>query len=109
MLKLSIPLAGALLCIYGLVQAQTPVDLALAQPGSTVPPVIYRSVFPATAATQGGVETAATGWAKANAEVGQFTRGHRDILQAEAASDVGQPSTAGSAGHAHPPGHQERP
>ncbi len=50
-------------------------------PWATVPAVLYRSVF---VDTPTGVETEEVDWKKANAEVGQFKRGHVDILQWEA-------------------------
>jgi hypothetical protein len=58
---------------------------ALAQPKVTdstaaVPPVVYQSVFNQSPV---GVETKSVDWKKANAEVGQFRRGHVDILKWE--------------------------
>ncbi len=50
-------------------------------PRASVPAVLYRSVF---VDTPTGVETEEVDWKKANAEVGQFKRGHADILQWEA-------------------------
>lgn len=50
-------------------------------PTAPVPAVLYRSVF---VDTPTGVETEELDWKKANAEVGQFKRGHVDILQWEA-------------------------
>lgn len=47
-----------------------------------VPPVLYRSVF---IDTPTGVETEESDWKRANADVGQFKRGHMDILQWESA------------------------
>ncbi len=49
-------------------------------PAAPVPAVLYRSVF---VDTPTGVETEEADWKKANAEVGQFRRGHVDILQWE--------------------------
>ena len=49
-------------------------------PTASVPAVLYRSVF---VDTPKGVETEEAEWKKANAEVGQFKRGHVDILQWE--------------------------
>ena len=49
-------------------------------PGASVPPVIYQSVFNQSPK---GVETKSVDWKKANAEVGQFKRGHVDILKWE--------------------------
>lgn len=54
----------------------------VADPATPVPAVVYRSVF---ADTSQGVETGTVPWRAANAEVGQFTRGHMDILKWEAA------------------------
>ncbi|HQX59058.1 MAG TPA: hypothetical protein PLJ46_20210 [Burkholderiaceae bacterium] len=51
-------------------------------PASPVPTVSYRSVF---TDTPKGVETGTLEWKAANAEVGQFARGHMDILKWEAA------------------------
>lgn len=47
-------------------------------PGASVPPVVYQSVFNQSPT---GVETKSVDWKKANAEVGQFKRGHVDILK----------------------------
>lgn len=65
-------------------QTSAPVSpsAAWADPSAQVPPVVYRSVF---ADTPTGVETQSTDWKKANAEVGQFKRGHIDILKWEEA------------------------
>jgi len=51
-------------------------------PAAPVPPVVYQSVF---ADTPKGVETQTADWKRANAEVGQFKRGHIDILKWEEA------------------------
>lgn len=70
----------------------------LAQPtdaNAAVPPVVYQSVF---ADAPQGVETSSVDWKKANAEVGQFTRGHVDILKWEAS----QPPAAGAQKSAPP-------
>lgn len=45
-----------------------------------VSPVVYQSVF---ADTPTGVEVKTIDWKKANADVGQFSRGHVDILKWE--------------------------
>lgn len=50
-------------------------------PAAPVPALQYRSVF---ADTPTGVETQEADWKKSNAEVGQFRRGHIDILRWEA-------------------------
>ena len=55
-------------------------DQAVIDPAAPVPAVLYRSVFVDTPA---GVETEESDWKRANAEVGQFKRGHVDILQWE--------------------------
>lgn len=51
-----------------------------ANPDAAVPRVAYRSVF---ADTPTGVETETVDWKKANADVGQFRRGHADLLKWE--------------------------
>lgn len=51
-----------------------------ADPAAPVPRMEYRSVFQDTPA---GVETATEDWKKANAAVGQFPRGHADLLKWE--------------------------
>ena len=53
---------------------------AVTDPGASVPPVVYQSVFNQSPI---GVETKSVDWKKANAEVGQFKRGHLDILKWE--------------------------
>jgi len=58
---------------------------AVVNPSIFVPAVPYRSVFKDTPA---GVETDEADWKKANAEVGQFQRGHIDILQWESTRKV---------------------
>jgi hypothetical protein len=52
-----------------------------ADASAAVTPVVYQSVF---ANTPIGVEMTSIDWKKANADVGQFTRGHADILKWEA-------------------------
>jgi hypothetical protein len=73
-------LSAALACAPSLVLAQGTVTA----PGTSVPPVVYQSVF---SDTPTGVEKSALDWTKANAEVGQFKRGHVDILKWEEAQD----------------------
>lgn len=63
---------------------------SVADATSPVPAVQYRSVF---ADTPTGVEQESVDWKKANAEVGQFRRGHVDILKWEAQ----QPAAPGDA------------
>lgn len=70
-------LCGALACLPVAADAQPPTD-----PAAPVPSVQYRSVFKDTPM---GVETETLDWKAANAQVGQFLRGHIDILKWEAA------------------------
>lgn len=60
-------------------------ELAVVDPALAVPAVLYRSVF---ADTPTGVETEEVDWGKANADVGQFKRGHVDILKWEDRNEV---------------------
>ena len=53
---------------------------AVTDASASVPPVVYQSVFNQSPT---GVETKSVDWKKANAEVGQFKRGHVDILKWE--------------------------
>ncbi len=53
---------------------------AAVDPASPVPAVLYRSVFTDTPV---GVETGEVDWRRANDDVGQFRRGHVDILKWE--------------------------
>ena len=57
----------------------------IANPSAFAPAARYRSVFKDTPA---GVETDEADWKKANAEVGQFQRGHIDILRWESSQKV---------------------
>lgn len=68
--------ASALLCAAA--WAQSPAD-----PSVPVPAVAYQSVFTSTPT---GVETQSIDWKRANAEVGQFRRGHADVLKWEQAA-----------------------
>lgn len=61
--------------------AQSPPTPSVTDAAAPVPPVSYRSVF---AGTPTGVAPADADWRKANAEVGEFRRGHVDILKWEA-------------------------
>lgn len=49
-------------------------------PATPVPAALYRSVF---ADLPAGVEQATGNWKKSNADVGQFKRGHADLLKWE--------------------------
>jgi hypothetical protein len=65
---------------------------AMAQPKVTdssaaVPSVVYQSVFNQSPV---GVETKSLDWKKANEEVGQFKRGHVDILKWEESQPKGK-------------------
>jgi hypothetical protein len=62
----------------------------VADPEAPVPTTPYRS---ALAGLPVGVETGSTGWSRANAEVGQFPRGHADILKWEA-QQAAQPTAS---------------
>ena len=64
------------------VPATVPATASVTDPAAAVPPVVYQSVF---AGTPTGVEMESADWKKANAEVGQFKRGHVDILKWEEA------------------------
>jgi hypothetical protein len=62
---------------------------AASDPNAAVPPVVYQSVFEGAAK---GVETRTIDWKRANAEVGQFRRGHVDILKWEEANPSVKPA-----------------
>lgn len=70
----------SLLPLGTLAQAVAP-GAEAADPTAFVPPAAYRSVF---ADTPTGVESAAVPWRKANDDVGQFQRGHMDVIKWEA-------------------------
>ena len=57
---------------------------SVTDPAAKVPPVVYQSVF---AGVPAGVEMTSADWKKANAEVGQFKRGHVDILKWDEANE----------------------
>jgi hypothetical protein len=115
---ISLCAATALIMWAGYAQAQTPSRWGLPDPAPTeratnaqsaVPAQLYRSVF---ADLPKGVENVQDDWAKANAEVGQFRRGHIDLLkwEDEQARQPSAPAAAGptpntpaqpSAGHSH--------
>ncbi len=85
-MKTSLICFGLAACLPFAVIAQPQV----VDPASPVPAVLYRSVF---ADTPQGVETGSLPWKDANAEVGQFTRGHIDILKWEAAQSKQEASS----------------
>lgn len=62
-------------------------------PSAPVPAVPYRSVFKDTPR---GVETETLDWTAANRQVGQFLRGHIDILKWEAAQPKSPPAAPAS-------------
>lgn len=66
--------------------------LQSASADTPVPPALYRSVF---ADLPSGVEATRVDWKKANADVGQFKRGHADLLkwEQEQAKAAGRPSS----------------
>ena len=63
----------------------------VADPAAPVPAVLYRSVF---IDTPQGVETQSVDWKAANADVGQFTRGHADLVKWEADQIATKPQVA---------------
>lgn len=64
----------------GSVQQDHQATLQVSQARTPVPPVAYRSVF---ADLPQGVESTTLDWKAANATVGQFKRGHADLLKWE--------------------------
>ena len=56
-----------------------------ANPASPVPAALYSSAFTGLPT---GVEPTSDGWKKSNAAVGQFPRGHADLLKWEQAQDA---------------------
>jgi len=80
--KLLYPLlCVALIGLPALAHSRSPAD-----PDAVVPMVPYRSVF---TDTPRGVESDTVDWKAANMLVGQFLRGHIDILKWEAAQREG--------------------
>lgn len=86
-------LALAVLAWPALNLAQSAPDKATpavaADPAVPVPAPHYQSLL---AYHPRGVAQGSDDWAAANARVGQFTRGHADILKAEQAQDTGNPA-----------------
>ncbi len=64
----------------GTVQQDRRATLQASQGRTSVPPVAYRSVF---IDLSQGVESTSLDWKAANANVGQFKRGHVDLLKWE--------------------------
>jgi hypothetical protein len=83
-------------------QAPTPAAADPADPAAAVPRVAYRSVF---ADTPTGVEAERADWKKANAEVGQFRRGHVDLLKWEE-ERARTPAAPATGDHRHHGGHK---
>ncbi len=69
---------------FGSVPMDPTATLQASQPGSPVAPVAYRSAF---ADLPQGIEQTPTDWKAANAAVGQFKRGHVDLLKWEQDQD----------------------
>ncbi len=78
-----------------------------ASPDTPVPPALHRSAF---ADLPAGVEQTSVDWKASNATVGQFPRGHADLLKWERAQEKApgkapekaQPQAAGDANPATP-------
>jgi len=68
--------------------------IAAADPAAPVPALLYRSTL---AYSPRGVVQDSDDWRAANARVGQFVRGHIDILKAEQSQDADQPAIHPSA------------
>ncbi len=94
----------AVLVASPLAWAQAPLPAAAdpADPAAVVPRAAYRSVF---ADTPTGVEAEQADWKKANAEVGQFRRGHMDLLKWEEERARTAPAPA-TGDHRHHGGHK---
>lgn len=77
-----------------------------ADPAALVPRPAYRSAFEGTPS---GIEEETVDWKKANAEVGQFPRGHIDLLkweEGQGAAAPARPAGSAPARPAAPRGHQ---
>ena len=86
-------LAGASAAAFGQMVVVPP---EVTNPSAFVPAVLYRSVF---VDTPKGVETGELDWKKANADVGQFKRGHVDVLKWEEEQARGRAAPAPSVPH----------
>ncbi len=99
---LCVPLLVA--CAAGAAAQPLPKTDDVTNPAVFVPPVLYRSVFVDTPV---GVETETLDWKRANADVGQFKRGHVDVLKWEEEQAARRKALpAGAAQPAAPAGHQ---
>jgi hypothetical protein len=97
-------------CFAALLPAPGWGSLDPADPEAPTPAPSYRSVFQDTPR---GVEENSEDWRRANAEVGQFLRGHIDLLKwenAQPASGQASPPAAAPALQVHPgaPSTQQR-
>ena len=99
----ALPLLPLLVAMGGLAQAQSaPYPISLPNPSLTAQAADPRSPVPAavhrSAATelQGGVETGSVDWRRANDEVGQFKRGHIDLLKLEQSEPAKTPAADAS-------------
>lgn len=86
-------LALAALAAASLAQAQPPETGTAADPTAQVPRPTDR---PLLQDLPRGVETRQEDWKRANAGVGQFPRGHADLLKWEEAQRPRPPASAGS-------------
>lgn len=68
----------AIFILLTLAPASAMAQATASDPGASVPIVVYQTVFNRSPT---GVETKSVDWKKANIEVGQFKRGHVDILK----------------------------
>lgn len=76
----------------GSVRINTEPTLLASTPATPVPSVDYRSPFQDIPK---GIETNVVDWKTSNTTVGQFKRGHIDLLKWEAEQSRATPSTAG--------------
>jgi hypothetical protein len=67
--------------------------LAVADPAHPTPALVYRSAFDAPALQ---TDPAPGNWAALNARVGQFKRGHLDILRQEELASTAHPAPGGA-------------
>ena len=96
-------MAAAILSSMAFAPASAMAQATVTDPAASVPPIVYQSVFNQSPT---GVETKSVDWKKANAEVGQFKRGHVDILKWEESQlkdkPVGKAATQSEAAPATP-------
>ena len=78
--RMATAIVSSIACAIVYVPLSATAQTTVTDPGASVPPVVYQSVFNQSPV---GVETQSVDWKKANAEVGQFKRGHVDILKWE--------------------------